>query len=141
MASVPQQSWNMVSGLLLSVLGDETLVTRLLQQDWVGTWEGWQEVDIHQPGTCEDAARRLLQISKDHAPLVLGSDAERLEQLREEGRHLWPASPDRNNCLLDSTLQGMAGNCLLPEQILFSAGSRAGARAACRRFLCSHADL
>ena len=35
----------------------------------------------------------------------------------------------------------MAGNCLLPEQILFSAGSRAGARTACRRFLCSHADL
>eukprot|EP00439_Symbiodinium_sp_Y106_P022672 s1503_g2.t2 len=86
MASVPQQSWNMVSGLLLSVLGDETLVTRLLQQDWVGTWEGWQEVDIHQPGTCEDAARRLLQISKDHAPLLFGSDAERLEQLREDRR-------------------------------------------------------
>ena len=35
---------NLLFGLFMSVLGDEAPVTRLLNQDWVETWKGWEEM-------------------------------------------------------------------------------------------------
>ena len=84
--------------------------------------------------------KTLLRIAHEQRPLEMTTDAERMRQLEQEGWHLWPACGEMNNCLLDSLLLGLAGNGLLPENILRAKEERAEACFACRQFLRNHSD-
>ena len=115
---------DLVMGLLISLFPDETQLHRLLSQDWVRTWDGWQEweksnrnegsIELSDDTYAEELVRRLIAISMDHVVTNYPTDAERRRELlmscNLEVKH---GDGARNNCLTDSLLQ-----CLLFHKII-----------------------
>ena len=68
---------DLVMALLMSVFTDEHQLHRVLSQDWLRTWKGWEEwdkskrnegsVDLSDDSFAEELVRRLVAISMDQA--------------------------------------------------------------------------
>ena len=56
---------DIIRALLASVLNSEAAVAEVLNQDWVGQWNAWAELDPEDSQQCEDLVRRLLRVSSD----------------------------------------------------------------------------
>ena len=109
---------DLVLALLMSIFPDETLLYRMLSQDWLRTWKGWQEwdkskrnegsMDLSEDSFAEELVRRIVAISMDQAVTNYPSDDERRRELLMSS-HLEVKHGDGagNNCLTDSLLQGL----------------------------------
>eukprot|EP00438_Fugacium_kawagutii_P012955 Skav231714 [mRNA] locus=scaffold1306:362022:371836:+ [translate_table: standard] len=109
----------LVKAICLSLLDDLPTIEAFFSQDWVATWEGWQELDGKDTDrVAMDLAQRLLRIAGMNVPTRTKSNQERLRELEREGLRLEVAqSHGVNNCLIDSLILGMLHAGLGPKAL------------------------
>ena len=131
------QDKELLAGLLVSVLGDAVWVEQLLAQDWVQTWQGWDEMaDQETDAVAMQCAERFLQIVGANVSLRRQSDDERLQDLAAHGLFLQTAaSHGVNNCLIDSLLLTLTAEDLIPNGQRYSKAERKRLCARCRAHL------
>eukprot|EP00435_Cladocopium_sp_Y103_P058343 s631_g20.t1 len=79
----------LVRAICLSLLDDPQQVQRLYEQDWVETWDGWQELARKESDDMAmDVAKRFLQIAGTNAPTDTVSNRQRLKELEADGLEL-----------------------------------------------------
>ncbi|CAL1127444.1 unnamed protein product [Cladocopium goreaui] len=132
----PPEAKELVAAICLSVLQDEKRVTAVLNQSWVDTWHGWEELKADGSDTvARNVAERLLQIAGVNMPRNMMTNACRLQELTARGLHLKVASSHGvNNCLIDSLLLCLVNKGLTPQE--YTMAERKALCATCREDLC-----
>ena len=132
---------DLIAGICLSLVGDKQQVEDLMKQDWVNTWQGWEEVSEDcSDGAAMAVAKRFLNIAKANVPAEAILDQQRLKELRGQGLYLRLASSHGvNNCLIDSLLLNLMAADVAPVQ--YTLEQRAALCAACREDLVNQYDV
>ena len=126
-----------VTGICLSHFQDVHFVEKLVTQQWVETWAGWDEIaDDASDAALEALAGRFMRLAMEHAPASQKSNAQRVCELHGQGLQLKGASSHGvNNCLIDALLLGLLDVGLAPGIASLSQQQRRHLCAACRYFL------
>ena len=121
--------------ILLSLARDPQQLDKLLKQNWVPEWTGWEELRAQaSDDQCFALAQRFKAVAQANQPQGSKSNDARIAELQTQGLKLVIASPHgENNCLIDTLLLGMAHLRVL--QIPTDIDSRQRICAACREFL------
>ena len=104
-----------VFAILIRVFDDWQQLSRVLQLDWVRSWEGWTDIrqkldacsDINlKQFLCEDVVREFCNICmRDVVQEDYSTDEQRRQQLVDLGYKIGKGSGHNCNCLIDSLLQ------------------------------------
>ena len=108
---------DLLTAICSAIVGDEQQVANMLQQTWVETWAGWEEIEKNKTDiVAMAAAEDFLRIAKANVPVQMTSNRRRLQELHDQGLRLQTASPNGNNCLIDSILLGLMAAGVAPKQ-------------------------
>ena len=103
-----------VFAILIRVFDDWQQLSRVLQLDWVRSWEGWTDIrqldacsDINlKQFLCEDVVKEFCNICmRDVVQEDYSTDEQRRQQLADLGYKIGKGSGHSCNCLIDSLLQ------------------------------------
>ena len=141
-ARVKPKHWHELPGFMQAYLLERKInrsaFTHLREQDWCREWMRW--TDIQEDRTYEVMrtwVNDFLRLGDQDRNASVGSrtNAERLRELKQDGLQFHPASPDGNNCLIDSLQISLAAQSFLPSQLLDDVLARREASIACRETL------
>ena len=128
----------LVMATLASFLPDAAQLRRLLRQDWITSWDGWQVASsifdtCHSDETSQEVALQTIQefsrISLQNVDVEAMSDDERKAELEAAGKYLGIGLVHGNNeCCSDSLLQLLARCDLVSSHLTNDVAAR---RVAC----------
>ena len=140
----------MVLALLVSMGTSSQMVRRLMQQDWVSTWNGWVHFssildNSYDDGEVQSTALECIQsfarISLQNQEVRGKSDTTRKAEIEAQRKHIGLGQVyDRNQCCADSLLQLLARRGFVVASFWDNTFSRRRACEACRQHLIHHSD-
>ena len=124
----------LVTACLFSKTGDWESTTKIMQQDWVAQWNGWQELQENvSEDMCMNVATRLYAIGSRNMHASSMSNAAALQALEDAGLRLQRAHSFRmNNCLIDSIILCLCNSGHLPSTLPANMVARCQLTVQCR---------
>ncbi len=121
--------------ILSSFFRDRRQLDKLLEQNWVPEWKGWEELRAQlSDEQCFTLAQRFMGVAQANQSQGSKSNDARIAELQTQGLKLVIASPHgENNCLIDTLLLGLTHLRVL--EIPMDMATRKQICAECRVFL------
>ena len=137
----------LILAVLCSLVPNAARLNRVLRQDWVKEWHGWQEAApaLEDDDIAQRAALSSIQdfarISLQNVNVVGKSDAVRRAELQQGGKRIGTGMVHGNNeCCADSLLQLLALHKYANASLSFDCVARREACRACRAHLVNNVN-